>query len=210
MPSSIPGYEYDIFISYRQKDNAYDGWVTGFIANLRKELEATFKEDIFIYDDENKFDGLQKTHQVEESLSSKLKCLIFIPIISQTYCDPNSYAWKSEFLVFRKFASEDTLGLKVKLQNGNVASRIVPVRIHDLEPRDNALLEKEIGGQLNDATAVEFVGADAGKVSMDAAIGQHVTVVRLNDSFGVALANGGSVGIRSVEKNLNGRLATTV
>jgi hypothetical protein len=28
MPSIIPGYQYDIFISYRQKDNKYDGWVT--------------------------------------------------------------------------------------------------------------------------------------------------------------------------------------
>jgi len=25
MPSIIPGYEYDIFISYRQKDNKRDG-----------------------------------------------------------------------------------------------------------------------------------------------------------------------------------------
>ncbi|MCX6225540.1 MAG: 9-O-acetylesterase [Bacteroidia bacterium] len=28
MPSVLPGFEYDIFISYRQKDNKYDGWVT--------------------------------------------------------------------------------------------------------------------------------------------------------------------------------------
>jgi hypothetical protein len=32
MPSIIPGYEYDIFISYRQKDNKHDGWVTEFVA----------------------------------------------------------------------------------------------------------------------------------------------------------------------------------
>jgi hypothetical protein len=42
MASLIPGYEYDIFISYRQKDNKYDGWVTEFVDNLKKELEATF------------------------------------------------------------------------------------------------------------------------------------------------------------------------
>ena len=51
--SIIPGYEYDIFISYRQKDNKYDGWVTEFINHLKDELEATFKEDISIYFDEN-------------------------------------------------------------------------------------------------------------------------------------------------------------
>jgi hypothetical protein len=30
MTSLIPGYEYDIFISHRQKDNKYDGWVTKY------------------------------------------------------------------------------------------------------------------------------------------------------------------------------------
>ena len=43
MASIVPGYEYDIFISYRQKDNKYDGWVTEFVDNLKHELEATFK-----------------------------------------------------------------------------------------------------------------------------------------------------------------------
>ena len=36
MASIISGFEYDIFISYRQKDNKYDGWVTEFVANLQK------------------------------------------------------------------------------------------------------------------------------------------------------------------------------
>jgi len=31
MPSLIPGYEYDIFISYRQKDNKGDRWVSEFL-----------------------------------------------------------------------------------------------------------------------------------------------------------------------------------
>jgi len=31
MKSLIPGYEYDIFISYRQNNNKYDGWVTATI-----------------------------------------------------------------------------------------------------------------------------------------------------------------------------------
>jgi len=48
MPSIIPGYEYDIFISYRQKDNHSDQWVTKFIRALKEELDATFKEDISI------------------------------------------------------------------------------------------------------------------------------------------------------------------
>ena len=36
MASLIQGFEYDIFISYRQRDNKYDGWVTEFVDNLKK------------------------------------------------------------------------------------------------------------------------------------------------------------------------------
>jgi hypothetical protein len=35
MASLIPGYEYDIFISYRQIDNKYDKWVSEFIEALK-------------------------------------------------------------------------------------------------------------------------------------------------------------------------------
>ncbi len=141
MPSLIPGYEYDIFISYRQKDNKYDGWVTEFVANLRKELEATFKDDVSIYFDENPHDGLLETHNVNKSLEGKLKSLIFIPIISQTYCDPKSFAWQYELLAFNKIASEDKFGRTVKLANGNMAERILPVRIHDLDQEDIQIYE---------------------------------------------------------------------
>jgi hypothetical protein len=123
MASIVPGYEYDIFISYRQKDNKYDGWVTEFVGNLKKELEATFKEDISIYFDENPHDGLLETHSVSKSLEGKLKCLIFIPIISQTYCDPKSFAWRYEFVAFNKIAQNDQFGGDIKLSIGNVASR---------------------------------------------------------------------------------------
>ena len=37
MASLIPGYEYDVFISYGQKDNKHDGWVTEFVKNLKGE-----------------------------------------------------------------------------------------------------------------------------------------------------------------------------
>lgn len=30
MASILKGYEYDVFISYRQNDNKNDGWVTEF------------------------------------------------------------------------------------------------------------------------------------------------------------------------------------
>ena len=136
MPSLISGYEYDIFISYRQKDNRHDGWVTEFIENIKGELESTFKEDISIYFDINPHDGLLETHDVDASLKEKLKCLIFIPVLSRTYCDTKSFAWKHEFEVFVNMASQDRFGLKIKLSNGNIASRVLPIRIHDLDPSD--------------------------------------------------------------------------
>ena len=80
MPSLLPNFEYDIFISYRHNDNR-SGWVTEFVNALQEELAATIKE------------ALLETHNVDKSLEGKLKCLIFTPIISQTYCDAKSFAF---------------------------------------------------------------------------------------------------------------------
>jgi tetratricopeptide (TPR) repeat protein len=159
MASLIPGYEYDIFISYRQKDNKYDGWVTEFVDNLKKELEATFKEEISVYFDINPHDGLLETHDVDASLKEKLKCLIFIPIISRTYCDPKSFAWEHEFKAFVELASQDQFGLKIKLPNGNVASRVLPIRIYDLDSGDIKLCESLLGGILR---GIEFIYSEPG------------------------------------------------
>lgn len=159
MPSLLPGYEYDIFISYRQKDNTYDGWVTQFVSNLKRELEATFKEPISIYFDQNSHDGLLETHDVGKSLEGKLKCLVFIPILSQTYCDPNSYAWREELCAFNRLAHNQPLGRDIRLANGNVASRILPVQIHELDPHDQAAYERETGGP---PRAIPFIYRETG------------------------------------------------
>lgn len=153
MASIIPGFEYDIFISYRHNDNR-SGWVTEFVIALQEELATTIKEPISIYFDKSAHDGLLETHNVDKSLEGKLKCLIFIPIISQTYCDPKSFAWQHEFVAFNKLAKEDRFGMDIKLSNGNVASRILPVKIHDLDAEDAGTIEKEIGGVLR---AIEFI-----------------------------------------------------
>jgi hypothetical protein len=49
MASLLTGYEYDIFTNYRQKDNKYDGRVIEFVDNLKRQLEATFKEPVSVY-----------------------------------------------------------------------------------------------------------------------------------------------------------------
>jgi len=159
MTSLIPGYEYDIFISYRQKDNKGDRWVSEFVDALKDELESTFKDEISVYFDINPHDGLLETHDVDASLKEKLKCLIFIPIISRTYCDPKSFAWEHEFKAFIEQASQDQFGLKVKLPNGNVSNRVLPVRIHDLDNEDIKLCESVLGGVLR---GVEFIYKESG------------------------------------------------
>jgi dienelactone hydrolase len=159
MSSIIEGYNYDIFISYRQKDNKYDGWVTEFVDNLKRELEATFKDEVSVYFDINPRDGLLETHDVDASLKDKLKSLVFIPIISRTYCDPKSFAWDHELKAFIDQASSDQFGLKVKLPNGNVASRVLPVRIHDLDIKDLKLCELVLGGFLR---SIDFVYKETG------------------------------------------------
>jgi TolB-like protein len=159
MSSIIEGYDYDIFISYRQNDNKYDGWVTEFVDNLNKELEANIKEKVSVYFDINPQDGLLETDSVDKSLEDKLKCLIFIPIISRTYCDPKSFAWQHEFCAFFKLAIEDRFGRDIRLSSGNVASRVLPVKIHDLDSEDKALLENELGAVLR---SIEFIYKSAG------------------------------------------------
>lgn len=159
MASIIKGYEYDVFISYRQNDNKNEGWVTEFVTNLKKELESTIKNKITIYIDENPEDGLLEIHNVDKSLSTKLRSVIFIPVLSQTFCDPGCYAWQHEFLEFNRLIKDDQLDRDVKLRNGNVTGRILPIRIHDLDSDDLKLLQDELGGQLR---SIDFVYKEPG------------------------------------------------
>jgi hypothetical protein len=48
MASILPGYEYDIFISHRHKDNKGDWWVSEFAVALKTELESTFMEVVTV------------------------------------------------------------------------------------------------------------------------------------------------------------------
>jgi tetratricopeptide (TPR) repeat protein len=159
MSSVIEGYSYDIFISYRQKDNKGNRWVSEFVDALKVELESTFKEEISVYFDSNPHDGLLETHDVDASLKEKLKCLVFVPIISRTYCDPKSFAWQNEFKAFTDQASHDQFGLKIRLPNGNVSNRVLPVRIHDLDNEDFKLLESVLGGALR---GIDFIYREPG------------------------------------------------
>ncbi|MBY0433762.1 MAG: hypothetical protein K2U26_06600 [Cyclobacteriaceae bacterium] len=159
MASILSGYEYDIFVSYRHNDNKYDGWVSEFVEKLKQELDATLKDKLTVYFDKNLQEGLLDVHQVHESLQAKIKSLIFIPIISQTYCDVNSFAWKNEFITFLNEADRDSIGKTVRTASGNVISRVLPIKIHDIEPDDVRLLERELGGIMR---SIDFIYQDAG------------------------------------------------
>ena len=130
-----------------------------FVDALKTELESTFKEEISVYFDINPHDGLLETHDVNASLKEKLKCLVFIPVISQTFCDSKSFAWQYEFCAFNKMAKEDPFSRDIRLAGGNVASRILPIKIHDLDPEDKILLENELGGCTQ---SIEFIYKSAG------------------------------------------------
>ncbi len=160
MPSQISGYEYDVFISYRHKDNktlaSYGelGWVSEFVAALAIELDAVVKRSVSIYFDKHPRDGLLDTHDVDASLSPKIKSVIFIPILSRTYCDPESFAWRNEFQAFNRTVQSDSLGATVRLLNGNFANRVLPIQIHDLEADDLMLFEDELKAKLR---SIQFV-----------------------------------------------------
>ena len=67
-----------------------------------------------VYFDENPDDRLGENHDVDRSLHDKLKCLIFMPILSQTYCYTGSYAWQSELGAFIETARQDRLGMEIR------------------------------------------------------------------------------------------------
>jgi class 3 adenylate cyclase len=146
--SIVPGYDYDIHISYRYNDNNYDGWVTQFYEKLKQELCATLKDKLSIYFDKNPEDHRQN-----------INALIFIPVISQTYCDINSPVWKDEFKSFLNKISADSIGSNVQLTNGNKASRVIPVKIHDIDNDDIKLLESELSGGLR---SIDFTYREEG------------------------------------------------
>jgi hypothetical protein len=159
MAGSIPEFEYDIFISYRHNDNQFDGWVTEFVTQLKDELRATIKGELRIYFDKDRADGLGDTHLVNASLDHRLRSLILIPLLSLTYCDTERFSWQHEFLPFHRLASADRLGLNLPLASGNVGCRILPLRIHNLDPDDVRLLERTMGGPLR---SIDFVYEELG------------------------------------------------
>ncbi len=151
MSSIIPGFDCDIHISFRYNDNKYDGWVTEFAEKLNQELGATLKDKLSIFFDINPEDRLDEANGI--------KSLIFIPIISQTYCDVASPIWVKEFIQFISDTANDHIGSTIKLANLNTVSRVIPVKIHDIDHQDLKLLERELPGVLR---SIDFIYREQG------------------------------------------------
>ncbi|MCY7309869.1 MAG: adenylate/guanylate cyclase domain-containing protein, partial [Chitinophagaceae bacterium] len=157
--SIIPDYDYDVHISYRYHDNNYDGWVTEFVEKLNQELSATLKDKLTIFFDKNPEDKRVGFENEDGSTTTKINSLIFIPIISLTYCDVNSPVWKNEFRIFQEEIKNDSFGTTIKLLNGNIASRVIPVKIHDIDTEDVKLLESALSGGLR---SIDFIYREQG------------------------------------------------
>jgi len=157
--SILPDYDYDIHISYRYNDNKYDGWVSEFVEKLNQELGATLKDKLTVFYDKTPEENREGTQGESGSASPKIKSLIFIPIISQTYCDVDSGVWKNEFRIFQDEIVRDTIGSYVKLPNGNTVSRVIPVKIHEIDTEDTRLLEKELSGVMR---SIDFIYREEG------------------------------------------------
>lgn len=157
--SILPAYDYDIHISYRYNDNKYDGWVSEFVEKINQELSATLKDKLTVYYDKDPEDKREAFQQEDGSAAQKVKSLIFIPIISQTYCDVNSQVWKNEFKIFQEEIKNDPTGSNIKTANGNTVSRIIPVKIHEIDTGDVKLLESELSGVLR---SIDFIYREEG------------------------------------------------
>ena len=96
---------------------------------------------------------------MDASLKEKLKCLIFIPIISRTYCDPKSFAWEHEFKEFVEQASQDQFGLKVNFRMAMWQTGYCLFEFMILNTADIKLCESILGGVLR---GVDFIYKSAG------------------------------------------------
>lgn len=91
MASKIEGSECDIFVSYRQNENLSE-WVTKFVEAMQEKIAAILKELFPIYFDTILHDSIFKPQYTNKWLEGMIKCLIFIPVISNPSCDSQTYA----------------------------------------------------------------------------------------------------------------------
>lgn len=149
----LPKFENDIYISFRHNHTILE-WVEEFVAKLKQELEATSKDDLNIYFLKQVGEGGADAPEFDDERIPNLKSLVFIPIISHTYCDAKNYCWQKEFLEFKEMANSDEIGLNIDLASGATVSRVLPVKIHNIDGDDIRMIENELVGNMR---SVDFI-----------------------------------------------------
>lgn len=123
----IPGYEYDIFISYVHADNESetyneDGWIDQFYKYLDTKLNKHSKDIKIWWDSKN----LDRSEVFDNSIAEAIdKSAIMICLYSRLY--PQSDYCIKELDYFVKKAEKESVGLTV----GN-RSRIIPVFLSNI------------------------------------------------------------------------------
>ena len=159
MSTIIPGYDCDIHISYRFNDNKYDGWVTEFVEKLWQELGATLKDKLSIYFDKSPEEDRKPFYEENTLVPRPIKSLIFIPDRFPNLLRYQFQVWKEEFKGFQYRCKNDRIGAIGEITNGNMASRVIPVKIHDIDKDDVKLLESELAGALR---SIDFIYREEG------------------------------------------------
>ncbi len=127
----IPGYEYDIFISYVHADNESetddaDGWIDQFYKYLDTKLNKHSKDIKIWWDSKN----LDRSEVFDNSIAEAIdKSAIMICLYSRLY--PQSDYCKKELEHFYDKVSKEKIGLTV----GN-RSRIIPVFMSNIPHTD--------------------------------------------------------------------------
>jgi hypothetical protein len=93
--SVVPGFKYDLFISYAHANDQPWGWVTQFINTLKAELECKSRE-FTIWWDPNLRSGTHVDMEIAEAISESA---VFLSVLSLAYGE-SSYC-KSEVEEFR-------------------------------------------------------------------------------------------------------------
>lgn len=127
----IPGYEYDIFISYVHADNepetnGEDGWIDQFYKYLDTKLNKHSRDIKIWWDSKN----LDRSEVFDSSIAEAInKSAIMICLYSRLY--PQSEYCKKELEHFYEKVSKEKVGLTV----GN-RSRIIPVFMSNIPHTD--------------------------------------------------------------------------
>ena len=127
----IPGYEYDIFISYVHADNesetdAEGGWIDQFYKYLDTKLNKHSKEVKIWWDSKN----MDRSEVFDNSIAEAInKSAIMICLYSRLY--PQSDYCKKELEHFYEKVTKEKVGLTI----GN-RSRIIPVFLSNIPHTD--------------------------------------------------------------------------